>query len=106
MTNKRFINVLIEFDKAKQNIEREKKTFAFDVKEFMRNKGIPVKILFFGKTFGLDIDVNVSNWRYVPRKIPLDVLSDFCKEFGCDFEYNNYDGDRWIFSFNGMKIGY
>ena len=106
MTNKRFINVLIEFDKVKQNIEREKKIFAFDVKEFMRNKGIPVKVLFFGKTFGLDIDVNVSNWQDVPRKIPLDVLSDFCKEFGCDFEYNNYDGDRWIFSFNGMTIGY
>lgn len=106
MTNKRFRNVLIEFDKVKQNIEREKKTFAFDVKEFMRNKGIPVKVLFFGKTFGLDIDVNVSNLQDVPRKIPLDVLSDFCKEFGCDFEYNNYDGDRWIFSFNGMTIGY
>ena len=106
MTNKRFRNVLIEFDKVKQNIEREKKTFAFDVKEFMRNKGIPVKVLFFGNTFGLDIDLNVSNWQDVPRKIPLDVLSDFCKEFGCEFEYNNYDGDRWIFSFNGMKIGY
>ena len=106
MTNKRFRNVLIEFDKVKQNIEREKKTFAFDVKEFMRNKGIPVKILFFGKTFGLDIDLNISNWQDVPRKIPLDVLSDFCKEFGCDFEYNNYDGDRWIVSFNGMTIGY
>ena len=106
MTNKRFRNVLIEFDKVKQNIEREKKTFAFDVKEFMRNKGIPVKVLFFGKTFGLDIDVNVSNLQDVPRKIPLDILSDFCKEFGCDFEYNNYDGDRWIFSFNGMTIGY
>ena len=106
MTNKRFRNVLIEFDKVKQNIEREKKTFAFDVKEFMRNKGIPVNVLFFGKTFGLDINVNVSNLQDVPRKIPLDVLSDFCKEFGCDFEYNNYDGDRWIFSFNGMTIGY
>ena len=106
MTNKRFRNVLIEFDIVKENIEREKKTFVFDVKEFMRNKGIPVKVLFFGKTFGLDIDINVNNWQDVPRKIPLDVLSNFCKEFGCDFEYNNYDGDRWIFSFNGMKIGY
>lgn len=106
MTNKRFRNVLIEFDIVKENMEREKKTFVFDVKEFMRNKGIPVKILFFGRTFGLDIDVNVNNWQDVPTKIPLDVLSDFCKEFGCDFEYNNCDGDRWIFSFNGMIIGY
>ena len=106
MTNKRFRNVLIEFDKVKQNIEREKKTFVFDVKEFMRNKGIPVKILFFGKTFGLDIDVNVSNWQDVPRKIPLDVLSDFCKEFGCEFEYTNCDGHRWIFSFDKLNMGY
>lgn len=106
MTNKRFRNILIEFDKVTQNLVREKKTFEVDVKEFMRNKGIPVKILFFGKTFCLDIDVNVSNRQDIPRKIPLDVLSDFCKEFGCDFEYNTCDGDRWIFSFNEMKIGY
>lgn len=98
MTNQRFKNILIEFDKITQNLEREKKTFEFDVKEFMRNKGIPVKILFFGNTFGLDINLNVSNWQ--------DVLSDFCKEFGCEFEYNNCDGNRWIFSFNGMKMGY
>ena len=45
MTNKRFKNILIEFDKITQNLEREKKTFEFDVKEFMRNKGIPIKIL-------------------------------------------------------------
>lgn len=106
MTEKRFRNILIEFDKVTQNLVREKKTFEVDVKEFMRNKGIPVKILFFGKTFCLDIDVNVSNRQDIPRKIPLDVLSDFCKEFGCDFEYNNCDGNRWIFSFNEMKIGY
>ena len=24
----------------------------------------------------------------------------------CEFECNNCDGNRWIFSFNGMKIGY
>ena len=106
MTNKRFKNVLIEFDKTKENLKREKKTFEFDVREFMRNKGIPVKILFFGNTFGLDINLNVSNWQDVPRKIPLDVLSDFCNEFGCDFEYNNCDGNRWVFSFNGMDMKY
>ena len=106
MTNKRFKNILIEFDKVTQNFEREKKTFEMDVKEFMRNKGIPVKILFFGDTFGLDIDLNISKFQDVPRKIPLDVLSDFCKEFCCDFEYQNCDGHRWIFSFNGMEMGY
>lgn len=101
-----FKNCLIEFDKAKQKLAREKRTFEFDVKEFMRNKGVPVKVLFFGNTFGLDIDLNINNCQDVPRKIPLDVLSDFCKEFGCEFEYNNCDGNRWIFSFNGLSIGY
>lgn len=103
---KRFRDCVVEFDKAKQKMEKEKRIFAFDVKEFMRDKGIPVEILFFGDTFGLDIDLNIKNWRDVPLKIPLDVLSDFCKEFGCDFEYNNCDGHRWIFSFDGLHIGY
>lgn len=106
MTNKRFKNVLIEFDKVKDNLKREKKTFEFDVKEFMKNKGIPVKILFFGNTFGLDIDLNTNNWQNIPKKIPLNVLSDFCKEFDCDFEYNNCNGTRWIFSFNGLYMDY
>ena len=105
MTAKRFKNCLMEFSKAEQKLQREKRTFEFDVKEFMRGKGIPVKILFFIDTFGLDIDVSISNWQNVPHKIPIDVLSDFCKEFGCDFEYNTCDGNRWIFSFNGLSMG-
>jgi len=99
MTKKQFKDVLIEFDKVKQNLENEKKIFKIDVIVFMRKRGIPVKVLFFGDTFGLDIDININNVGKVPRKIPLDVLTDFCKEFGCDFEYTACDGDRWIFSF-------
>ena len=106
MTEKRFKNILIEFDKVTQNLEKEKRTFKFDVQEFMRDRGIPVKVLFFGDTFGLDIDLNVHNWRDVPRKIPLDVLTDFCKEFGCEYERTIDSGDRWIFSFNGLSVGF
>ena len=106
MTKKRFKDVLIEFDKAKRNLENEKRNFKIDVIIFMKKKGIPVRVLFFGDAFGLDIDLNVPNWRDVPLKIPLDVLSDFCKEFGCDFEYTNCDGNRWIFSFNGLSMEY
>ena len=101
-----FKDVLIEFDKAKQNLDDAKRTFQFDVIVFMKKRGISVRVLFFGNSFGLDIDLNVSNWQDVPRKIPLDVLSDFCKEFGCEYEYTNCDGDRWIFSFNGLSMGY
>ena len=102
MTNKRFKDCLVEFDKAKQKMEREIIMFKLDIKEFMINKGIPVKVLFFGEigeTFGLEIDLNRDNWEDVPSKIPLDVLTDFCNEFGCDFEYTNCNGHRWIFSF-------
>ena len=106
MTEKRFKNALIEFEKAKNELKKEKRTFVFDVKEFMLKNGIPIKVLFFGDTFGLDIDLNIHNWRDVPRKIPLDVLTDFCKEFGCEFEYTNSDGERYIFSFNGLSMGY
>ena len=106
MTNERFKDCLTEFDEAKQKLEQEKRTFKFNVTEFMRNKGIPVKVLFFGNTFGLDIDINWGNVGKVPCKIPLDVLSDFCKEFGCEFEYTNDDGMRYIFSFNGLNMYY
>ena len=102
----RFKDVLIEFDKARQNLDDAKRTFQIDVIVFMKKRGIPVRVLFFGNSFGLDIDLNVSNWQDVPRKIPLGVLSDFCKEFGCEYEYTNCDGDRWIFSFNGLGMGY
>ena len=70
------IHWIIEFDKATQKFENEKRTFEYDVKIFMRDKGIPIKIAFFGSTFGLDIDSDVSNWRDIPRKIPINVLYD------------------------------
>ena len=106
MTEKRFKNCLIELDKAKQKVEKEKRTFVFEVKEFMRDKGIPVKLTFFGDMFALDIDFNINNVGDVPRKIPLDVLNDFCKEFDCDFEYTYCEGKRWFFNFNKVDMGY
>ena len=39
MSEKRFLDYLVEFDNAKQKLEREKRIFVLDVKEFMRNKG-------------------------------------------------------------------
>ena len=108
--NKRFKNSLIEFDKAKQKLEDEKRQFKFDVMDFMRDKGIPIEIRFFGDSFGLDINYFDNTWKNaplkIPRKISLNVLSDFCKEFDCEFEYTTCDGERYIFSFNGMSIGY
>ena len=103
MTEKRFKNCLNKFDKAKQKLEREKTTFIFDVTEFMRDKGIPIRVLFFGDEFGLDI-VNGNNFRDVPRTIPLNILMDFCDEFGCEYLYTNCGGNRWIFSFNGLDM--
>lgn len=102
--NKQFKNSLIKFNNLKQKLEKEKAVFALDVKYFMRNKGIPVKIQFFGDTFGLDIVLNIRNISDTPRKIPLDVVTDFCNEFGCEFEYTNCNGERYIFSFNGLSM--
>ena len=105
MTEK-FKDVLIELDKAKQNLKDAKMIFQNDVIIFMRKRGIPVRVLFFGDTFGLDIYRDIHNYQDVPRKIPLDVLTDFCKEFGCEYEYTNCDGKRWIFSFDKLSMGY
>ena len=104
-TNNHFKDCLIEYDKSKQNLKKNKRKFKYNVIEFMRNKGIPIKVLFFGNTFGLDIAININNVGNVPRKIPLDVLTDFCNKFGCEFEYTNCDGKRYIFSFNGLDMG-
>ena len=104
--NKRFKDCLIEFDKAKQDFNEGKIQFVLDVKEFMRDKGIPVKVLFFGNDFGLDFDINVANFGDFPTKIPLDVLTDFCNTFECEFEYTNCNGGRYIFSFDGLNMGY
>ncbi len=106
MTEKQFKDVLIEFDKVKQNLDAARRNFKIDVIVFMKEKGIPVRVVFFGDSFGLDIDFDAPNWQNVPLKIPLNVLCDFCKEFGCEFEYTACDGHRWIFSFGGLSIGY
>ena len=104
--NEQFKEAIIEFDKATQKFENEKRTFEYDVKIFMRDKGIPIKIAFFGSTFGLDIDLDAPNGSDIPRKIPINVLYDFCNEFGCDFERTACDGERWIFTFNGLNMTY
>lgn len=104
--NKRFKNFIINYDNVKQDFKKEQRAFKNDVRKFMLDKGIPVKVLFFGNTFGLDIDINFNNVGNVPRKIPLGFLMDFCKSFGCEFEYTNCDGKRYIFSFNGLTVGY
>ena len=106
MTEKQFKKSIIEFDKATQEFNKTKWKFIFDVMEFMKNKGIPVRVLFFGNTFGLDIERNWDNMANSPRKIPLSVLTDFCNTFGCEFEYSKCDGKRYIFSFDGLNVGY
>lgn len=103
--NNRFKACLMEFDEITQKLKEEKREFAYAVETFMENKGIPVKVLFFGDTFGLDIRVTWDNYKDVPRKIPLNVLSDFCEEFGCEFEYTNCDGNRYIFTFGKLDMG-
>lgn len=105
MTEKRFKKSIIVFNDAKRSFEKSKELFEFEVINFMEEKGIPVRILFFVDTFGLDIRVDINSFKNVPRKIPLNVLTDFCNEFGCEFEYTNCDGERYIFSFNGLNMG-
>lgn len=105
MTGKKFKNSLIEFDKAKKELHEQKMDFIFDVKRYMLKNGIHVRVLFFGDTFGLDIILG-NNLSETPQKIPLSVLSNFCDRYGCEFEYTNCDGKRYIFSFDGISMGY
>jgi len=101
-----FKDCLIEFNKTKQNFNEIKEQFVYDVYDFMENKGILVRVLFFGDTFGLDIKRNWDNMTNSPRKIPLNVLTEFCNTFGCEFEYTKCGGSRYIFSFDGLNMEY
>ena len=104
--NNIFKRDLLIYKKAQEQFDKDKKRFRTEIILFFGKYDIPVKVLFFGKTFGIDIDINLSNIGEVPHKIPVEVLYDFCKEFGCDFEETVCDGSRWIFSFEGMFMGY
>ena len=100
--NKQFKDALINYNEAVQNLIEAKKSFKAAVVAFMKEKGIPVRVEFFGDTFGVDIRCRAM--RDTPLKIPLDVLTDFCKEFGCEYEYTNCDGKRYLFSFNKLDM--
>lgn len=99
--NKRFKQDVIDWNNTIKEFEESKEEFKFDCEEFMRNNAIKgVKLMFFGDAFGLDIYCsNVS-------KIPLNILVNFCEEFGCTFEYTNCHGQRYIFSFDGLNMGF
>ena len=99
--NKHFKQDIINWNNAQEEFKKSKGEFKFDCQEFMRNNGIKgVRLMFFGDTFGLDILCsNVS-------KIPLNVLVDFCEKFGCTFERTIDSGERYIFNFDGLSMGF
>ncbi len=102
--NTKFKEEIIKFNDAKEQLKFAKRQFETDVIIFMEKQGIPVRVLFFGDTFGIDIRVSMRNHSEVPHIIPLKVLSAFCDEFGCDFVYTCCDGNRWIFTFDKLSM--
>ena len=110
MTNTRFKKRLKEYDELINQLKYDKEEFKYDVIRFMKSRGIPVRINFFGDTFGVDIHItkqDCSSESEVPLKIPLNVLMDFCNEFGCEYEHTiDSLGKRYIFSFNGLDMGF
>lgn len=104
--NKQFKDALIEFDKAKKDFVKNRDKFKFDVMDFMKDKGIPVKVMFFTNFFEVAIDYYaINNFDTIPKQIPLDVLSDFCEKFGCVCDFSKCKGHRYFFKFNGLSMG-
>lgn len=109
MVNTRFKERLEQCEKLKNQFKKDKEEFKYDVIRFMGNRGIPVEINFFGGTFGVDIHTTkqyCSSESEALLKIPLNILMDFCNEFGCEYEHTiDSIGRRYIFSFNGLDMG-
>ena len=102
--NLRFKRAVTEYNHIISQFEDDKRLFIRDVENFFHKYRIPVKVLFFIDCFGIDINVNMNNVCEVPLSIPVKVLYEFCEEFGCDFKYTSCNGNRWIFSFDNLKM--
>lgn len=78
---------------------------------FLKKYDTRVNVLLFGNTFGLENDsefymTSMAWGKYKAFEFSIQVLYDFCKEFGCEFEKTTCDGDRYIFYYkddNGFK---
>lgn len=106
MSNYCFKRGISVYNNAKNQYKEDLKQFKYDVINFMLEYDIPVKIYFFGNTFGIDIRRTFDDFGKVPLKIPIEVLYAFCKEFDCEFLYTTCDGHRWIFKIEGMSDTY
>ena len=101
MTEKeRFKKSLIEYKKSVQKLQTEKELFEVDVRDFMRKKGLNVRVIYLGDKFGVVLNNNTENIFDKPS-IPLDVLMEFCDTFDCEYEYMVRELKRYVFKFEG-----
>lgn len=98
--NKRFKKSLIEYKKSVQKLKTEKEQFEVDVRDFMRKKGLNVKVIYLGDKFGVVLNKNTEN-IFDNTSIPLDVLIEFCDTFDCEYAYTVNELRRYVFKFEG-----
>lgn len=98
--NKRFKKSLIEYKKSMQKLKTEKEQFEVDVRDFMRKKGLNVRVIYLGDKFGVVLNKNTEDIFDNPT-IPLEVLMEFCETFDCECEYMVRELKRYVFKFEG-----
>ena len=106
MSNYTFKKACEEYANINRNFKNEQIKFETDVERFMREKhNIPIKVLFFGNTFGIDIKHSWDRAGDLPFRLSLQMIVDISDEFGCEFLETCCDGSRCIFKFDN-SCGY
>ena len=103
MINTSFRDTLRKREIDNISFTEKKREFEFDVKKwFADNYNIPVRVLFFVDSFGVEthyVSFNPKNTHH----FSIDLLYAFCKEFGCEFQSTRCADFRYIFYFDGVQ---
>ena len=78
--------------------------FKLRVKQYFDEEyNIPIRVLTFGDTFGIERDVNINNFFDTPH-ISIKMIYDFCNQFEVELKETCCNGDRYIFVFQDKDM--
>ena len=102
--SEQIVNQLRESIKQRKQHKILVDMFKLRVEEyFLDEHNIPVRVLFYGDSFGVEREINIKTVFSTP-KITIQVIYDFCNQFELDFKYTTCNGDRYIFEFEDKKM--
>lgn len=98
MTNQSFNELLNDFYKQYDKLQKEKKNFAKNVIEYFDKKEISINCSFISNDAFF-----ISVPSHTAKRIPIQILCDFCNEFQCDLCSIYNDEFVYKFDFNTTR---